>query len=331
MKKKAICWRSNLRRLNFDAGKPVLGRAADDRGGVRTREIKLRRKDGTAAFFLDSSRAVWDTAGNIIRYQGTLVDITEKRNMERQLAQQEEFRRRLLESFPDLILVVDLEERYTFASSRGRAICWDMSREDMLGKKITDLEDHSPELASLYHEVASGEQVFGAAEYGARHRDGNWRTMRASGSQLVDAEGKISGVIISVRDITIERKLEQQIVQSERLAAMGAMIGGVAHELNNPLTSILGVSELLQDTETNESVAQATCDAAAASAAGGGDRAEPDVFFAASGTGQEPDQPGRSGGAHAEPARLFAAQEQHHRRFSERSRHAVRVWAIRIS
>jgi two-component system NtrC family sensor kinase len=76
--------------------------------------------------------------------------------------------------------------------------------------------------------------------------------MRAAGSQLVDAEGKINGVIISVRDITIERKLEQQVVQSERLAAMGAMIGGVAHELNNPLTSILGVSELLQDTETNE-------------------------------------------------------------------------------
>jgi two-component system NtrC family sensor kinase len=76
--------------------------------------------------------------------------------------------------------------------------------------------------------------------------------MRAAGSRLVDAEGKTSGVIISVRDITIERKLEQQVVQSERLAAMGAMIGGVAHELNNPLTSIMGVSELLQDTETNE-------------------------------------------------------------------------------
>jgi signal transduction histidine kinase len=123
----------------------------------------------------------------------------------------------------------------------------------MLRKKISDLENHSPELAALYRDVVSGKQVFGSAEYSARHRDGSWRTMRASASQLVDAEGEITGVIISVRDITIERKLEQQVVQSERLAAMGAMIGGVAHELNNPLTAILGVSELLQDVETSES------------------------------------------------------------------------------
>jgi PAS domain S-box-containing protein len=238
--------------LNFDRGQqPVLGRAIDDRGGVRTREVKLRKKDGSAAVFLDSSRAVWDTAGNVIRYQGTLVDITEKRNMERELAQQEEFRSRLLESFPDLILVVDLAERYTFVSSRARDLLGYQPKE-MLGKKISELEDHSPDLASLYHIIVSGQQAFSSAEFGAKHRDGNWRTMRAAGSQLVDGEGKISGVIISVRDITIERKLEQQVVQSERLAAMGAMIGGVAHELNNPLTSILGNSELLQDTETNE-------------------------------------------------------------------------------
>lgn len=238
--------------LNFEPGQPVLGRDPSDRGGLRTREIKLRRKDGTAAVFLDSSRAVWDASGNIIRYQGTLVDVTEKRKMERQLEQQEEFRERLLESFPDLILVVDLDERYTFVSSRVQDLLG-CPPEEMLGKKISDLENHSPELASLYREIVSGKQSLESAEFGARHRDGSWRTMRASGSPLVDAEGKISGAIISVHDITLERKLEQQIVQSERLAAMGAMIGGVAHELNNPLTAILGVSELLQDTETTES------------------------------------------------------------------------------
>ncbi len=237
--------------LNFEPGQPVLGRAVDDRGGVRTREIKLRRKDGAAAIFLDTSRAVWDTSGNIIRYQGTLVDVTDRRRMERQLAQQEEFRRRLLESFPDLILVVDLEERYTFVSSRSRDLLGYQPAE-MIGKKISSLDDHSPDLAALYQSVASGKQVFGSAEYGARHRNGSWRTMRASASQLTDDEGKISGVIISVRDITLERKLEEQVVQSERLAAMGAMIGGVAHELNNPLTAILLSSDFLLDSVNDE-------------------------------------------------------------------------------
>jgi signal transduction histidine kinase len=78
--------------------------------------------------------------------------------------------------------------------------------------------------------------------------------MRASASPLFDAENKLSGAIVSVRDITVEKKLEQQIIQSERLAAMGQMIGGFAHELNNPLTSILGMSELLQEGEAPESV-----------------------------------------------------------------------------
>src|SRR6266851_9252264 len=239
-------------KLNVDpTEQPVLGRAPDDRGGVRAREITLRKKDGTPAVFLESSRAVWDASGNLIRYQGTLVDVTERRKLERELLQQEEFRRRLLESFPDLILVVDLQEQYTFVSSRVRDLLG-YQPEDLMGKKISELEDHSPELAALYHDVASSRQIFGSAEYGAKHRDGSWRTMRASASQLYDADAKLSGVIISVRDITIEKKLEQQVVQSERLAAMGQMIGGVAHELNNPLTSILGVSELLQDGETRE-------------------------------------------------------------------------------
>jgi PAS domain S-box-containing protein len=238
--------------LNVDrAEPPVLGRALDDRGGVRAREIMLRKKAGSAAIFLESSRAVWDASGKLIRYQGTLVDVTERRKLERQLLQQEEFRRHLLESFPDLILVVDLQEHYTFVSSRVRDLLGYQS-EDLLDRRISETADHSPELAALYHDVISSNRSFGATEFSARHRDGRWLTMRASASRLFDADSKLAGVIISVRDMTTERKLEQQIVQSERLAAMGAMIGGVAHELNNPLTSILGVSELLQDSQTTD-------------------------------------------------------------------------------
>jgi PAS domain S-box-containing protein len=240
--------------LSFDDSQsPVLGRMADDRGSERSRELTLRRKDGTAGVFLDTSRAVWDEAGSIIRYQGTLVDVTERRKMEKALRQQEEFRRYLLESFPDLILVVDLEGRYSFVSSRIRDL---LGREpaDLMGKKVEEqAQDQSAEFLALYRDVSTGAKKFGFSEFGARHRDAGWRTMRANASPLFDAEGKASGVIVSVRDITVERKLEKQIIQSERLAAMGQMIGGFAHELNNPLTSIMGVAELLQEGEQPES------------------------------------------------------------------------------
>jgi len=242
------------RALNSDPNQnPVLGRTADDQGGVRTREIMLRRKNGTLGVFLDTSRAVWDAGGKIVRYQGTLVDVTERREMEKALRGQEEFQRYLLESFPDLILVIDLNGRYSFVSSRIHDLRG-YKPEDLLGKRVEEEQDYSRELFALYRDLITGRKMFGSCDYSARHRDGSWRTMRASASPLFDAENKLSGAIVSVRDITVEKKLEQQIIQSERLAAMGQMIGGFAHELNNPLTSILGMSELLQEGEAPESV-----------------------------------------------------------------------------
>jgi PAS domain S-box-containing protein len=122
--------------LNFEPGQaPILGRRPNDQGSVRTREITLKRKDGRAAMFLDTSRAVWDDSGKIIRYQGTLVDITERLEMEKELRRQEEFQRYLLESFPDLILVIDLSESFSFVSSRIRDLLGHKP-EDLVGKKI---------------------------------------------------------------------------------------------------------------------------------------------------------------------------------------------------
>lgn len=246
---------TDVRSLNFNAAEPpVLGRATDDRGGVRTREITLRRKDGKPNVFLDTSRAVWDPTGKIIRYQGTLVDVTERRQMEQQLREQEEFQRHLLESFPDLILVMDTDKRYTFISSRSRDLLG-FEPEAWLGKKISDMQEQSPEFLELCRSVLSGQRTFGFCEYGARHRNGTWCTMRASASPLYGAGAEtIKGVVVSVRDITVEKKMEQQVIQSERLAAMGQMIGGFAHELNNPLTGILGLSEMLQEIEVPDTV-----------------------------------------------------------------------------
>jgi PAS domain S-box-containing protein len=237
--------------LNADPSRdPVLGRRGSQSGRTRTREVHLKRKDGGIAVCLDTSSGVME-AGRVVRYQGTLVDVTEKRALEHQLRRQEEFQRHLLESFPDLILVLDLKGKYTFVSARIAELLG-YGPEHLLGKNVDEIEYTSPELANLYHTVANAQSKLTSCEFGSQHRDGSWHTMLSMASPMLNAEGKPAGVIISVRDVTMEKKLEQQIIQSERLAAMGQMIGGFAHELNNPLTSILGMAELLQEGDVSE-------------------------------------------------------------------------------
>src|SRR5207302_6476923 len=101
--------------------------------------------------------------------------------------------------------------------------------------------------------IISGECSNGGTEFLARRSDGETRLFRATASPLMDLSGRISGVIAAVRDTTDSKRMEQQLIQSERLAAMGQMIAGVAHELNNPLTAVLGVTELLRDSAGDDS------------------------------------------------------------------------------
>ncbi len=236
-------------KVNGDS-ESMLGGTGNPAHEMRTREVQLRRKDGGIAICQDTSTGVIEE-GRVVRYQGTLVDITEKRSMERQLQRQEEFRRYLLESFPDLILVFDLKGKCTFVSPRIREILG-YGPEELLGTSVEGAGKGVSELAEIYQNVATGESSRASCECEARHQDGTMRTMLAMAGPMMDAEGKTAGVIISARDVTTEKRLEQQVIQSERLAAMGQMIGGFAHELNNPLTAILGNAQLLEDSEIDD-------------------------------------------------------------------------------
>lgn len=216
----------------------------NQRGFVKDREIRLRRHDGTEIVCLDSSRAIYDNEGHVIRYQGTLVDITERRRVETQLSEQQEFNRRLIECFPDAILVVDRDLRYTFVSPRIHEV-QGCEPDDIMGKTVSS-DSEASEPARLYRNVLAGTDTVGQVEFDVQHRNGGWRTLRATASPLVGANGEIVGVVASVRDVTLAKQIEQQLLQAERLAAMGQMIDGFAHELNNPLTAIMGAIELIE-------------------------------------------------------------------------------------
>ena len=222
-------------------------------GALRDWQIVLRRKDGSLIRVLNSSVAIRDVSGRPIRFQGSLVDISERLEIERRLREEQEFVRRLIACFPDVIVVLDTEGRYTFASPRVREFLG-YAPEEYVGESL----EHRPHpedreaVIEFFRTLISGERATGTVEYRTRHKDGHWRTFRASASPLTDAEGKVIGIVASARDVTESKRLEQQLVQSEKLAAIGQMVSGVAHELNNPLTAILGVSDLLHERTTDD-------------------------------------------------------------------------------
>jgi PAS domain S-box-containing protein len=230
------------------AERKALMEQAERQPMIQGREITLLRKDGTSIVCLNTVAAVRDTEGKVVRYQGAVMDVTERREMERRLHQQQEFAHRLVDSFPDLILVLDTASHYTFISPR----C-----EEVLGYTLEEAQsiefggrthpEDLPALRALYADILAGKQTFASLEVRVRHKRGDWRLIRFNFSPLSDEKGNIEGVVLSGRDVTDLKRLEEQLIQAEKLAAMGQMLAGVAHELNNPLTAVLGVTELLRE------------------------------------------------------------------------------------
>lgn len=222
-------------------------------GSLQNHDLILRRKDGEKLRCLTSGFAIRDASGRPVRLQGTLVDVTERIEIEKKLHHEREFVRRLIECFPDMIAVVDREGRFTYVSERVREVLG-APPEEYIGQIIgasARSEDQKP-LANMVQAIVSGRSGHSQIESRVRHADGSWRVLRAAASPMFDEHQQITGVIASVRDVTEANLAEQQIAQKEKLAAMGQMMAGAAHELNNPLTAILGVSDLLRERATDD-------------------------------------------------------------------------------
>jgi PAS domain S-box-containing protein len=206
------------------------------------------RKDGTRFLANVVITALRDEKGKLRGFSKITRDVTQRHEMERKLHQEQEFVRSLVECFPDLIVVLDREGRFKFVSERIRDILG-VTPEEYVGKPIgqrINPEDRS-KLTQMFQNAVSGVKSQEQIEIRAQHADGTWKTLKVSGNPLFDEKGTIVGMVSSGRDVTESKQLEQQLADKEKFAAMGQMMAGAAHELNNPLTAILGVSDLLKE------------------------------------------------------------------------------------
>lgn len=217
-------------------------------------EFRAPHTDGTWRVLLLTAGPLFDENGKISGVVTSARDVTEQHQIERNLHQEREFVRRLIECFPDLIVVLDSEGRFKFVSERLKDILG-VPPEAYVGKKVglrMSSEDRT-KLSEMLQNTISGRKAQEQIEIRAQHVDGTWKTLRITARPLFDEQGHITGMVSSGRDVTESKQFEQQLAQSEKFAAMGQMMAGAAHELNNPLTAILGISDLLRERATDES------------------------------------------------------------------------------
>ncbi|MBZ5695514.1 MAG: PAS domain S-box protein [Acidobacteriia bacterium] len=216
-------------------------------------EFRARHTNGSWRILLATASPLFDEDGKISGVVTSARDVTETREIEKKLRREQEFTRRLIECFPDLIIVIDAEGRFAFVSESVRDILG-VSPEEYISKPIGQRvggEDRA-ELVAMYGDIMSGRKSNVQTEIRARHIDGTWKTLRVSVNPLSDENGRITGMVSSGRDVTELKQAEHQLAQREKFSAMGHMMAGAAHELNNPLTAILGVSDLLRERATDD-------------------------------------------------------------------------------
>jgi PAS domain S-box-containing protein len=178
-------------------------------------------------------------------------DVSEIKKAEEALRESEERFRSLIESTSDWLWQADENTVYTYASPKVKEILG-YEPEEILGKTPFDLmpADEAKRVAAEFESIVKGQKAFNRLENVNLHKDGRLVVLETSGVPVFDEGGNFRGYRGIDRDIT-ERKqaekekeeLQAQLMQSAKMAAVGQLAGGIAHEINNPLTVILGFAE----------------------------------------------------------------------------------------
>ncbi len=165
------------------------------------------------------------------------------------LSKSEEQYRQIVEATSDGIVKTDLEARIVFVNRRFAEMLGYEPR-DMVGSGIFTFMGVASKLeaARSFEQLARGGRV--ALDGVFRHRDGSDIWCNIAGTPLVDAEGRHLGNLGVIRDETERRKLHSQLMVSDRMASVGTLAAGVAHEINNPLAAVIANLDVIADAVT---------------------------------------------------------------------------------
>ncbi len=213
-------------------------------GKVYTSIATKRRKDGSTIICDCRLSPLYDEKGKVFSYIDVHRDITEQKEVEAKLQVQKQLIERILATTPEGVLVIDRNDRIILANEAFHNIFHD-GKKAISNKLLNEIIPVN-QLLNLYKTVKRGKKENNTLEF--RYQ------VKTLEKRIICVIIKMDGerTLLTFTDVSQEREEEEKLYLTDRLASIGEMAAGLAHELNNPLTGILALSQLLMDSDLSE-------------------------------------------------------------------------------
>jgi PAS domain S-box-containing protein len=194
--------------------------------------------------FLVSASRIHGGPKDELRTIHVLKDITDRRTAERRYRRERDFNKNILNNTQSMILVLDTAGLVSYANRR----CFEASyrEQDLLGHSLVQMVPAARRtlLAEALERTLQG-AALDNLEIPLLRGNGTTGQFSMSLSPMRDEQGDINSVVVVMTDITDAADLQAKLMHTEKMAALGQLVSGVAHEVNNPLAAIVGFTDLL--------------------------------------------------------------------------------------
>jgi two-component system NtrC family sensor kinase len=194
--------------------------------------------------YLVSASRIHGGGEGALRTIHVLKDVTDRREAERRYRRERDFNKNILNNTQSMILVLDTAGLVSYANRR----CFEAGyvEQDVLGHPLVEIIPASrrPLLAEGLERALKGVAVDNL-EVPVFRGNGTTGQFSISLSPMRDEAGEINSVVVVMTDITDAANLQAKLMHTEKMAALGQLVSGVAHEVNNPLAAIVGFTDLL--------------------------------------------------------------------------------------